>query len=81
VTLGPSRGNVDKTSLISYLISALASPPELDAEQRYTPLSSNVTASMASTEPSNLVLGPESTSIGSAPVCAYHLQASEMLST
>lgn len=30
---------------------------------------------MANTEPSSLVLGPDSTSIGSAPVCAYHLQA------
>lgn len=32
---------------------------------------------MASTEPSSLVLGPESTSIGSAPVCAYHLKRKE----
>lgn len=30
-------------------------------------------------EPSNLVLGPESTSIGSEPVCAYHLKIRQIL--
>lgn len=56
-----------------YLISALASPPRFDAKQRYTPLSSKVTASIDRTEPSNLVLGPDRTNIGSAPVWAYQL--------
>lgn len=53
--------------------SAEVSPPAFDAEQRYVPPSSGVTASIAKTGPSWRVRGPGSTSVGSAPVWEYHL--------
>uniref|UniRef100_A0A182ITV6 Uncharacterized protein n=1 Tax=Anopheles atroparvus TaxID=41427 RepID=A0A182ITV6_ANOAO len=53
--------------------SALASPPAFDAEHLYTPPSSLVTASIASTGPSSRIRGPDETGIGSGPLCVYHL--------
>lgn len=54
--------------------SALASPPAFEAEHLYTPPSSLVTASMASTGPSSRIRGPDETGIGSGPLWVYHLK-------